>query len=125
MSDASNLPAVFDPDVVAEVANVEGVPRERLASLLADHQSGVRELPGVENLVYEWRRQFDATVLETTEAAYYVAAPPWVWDEFAESLDASAVEATAIASAHAEQVREYTGEDNDADDHALVVLARE
>lgn len=128
MTTAEDVPAVFEDGLVTAVADDHDVPRDRLTSLLADHQSGVADLPGVENLVYEWRRQFDATVVDSTETAYYVAAPPWVWEEFAESLDATEAEAGALADVHARHVEDrvegHGGALPDGDQHAFVVLDR-
>lgn len=122
MTEREAPPAVFDDAVVESAAAAHGIGADRLAALLADHQAGVEELPGVENLVYEWRKRFDGTVLERTETAYYVAAPPWVWDEFAERLDAEQVEVTALADAHERQVRARV--DDAASGGTPLVLAR-
>ncbi|MFC7195270.1 hypothetical protein ACFQL4_12360 [Halosimplex aquaticum] len=50
--------AAFDEAVLAEAADEHGVSADRLADLVRTHQSNVRDLPGVEDIVYEWRNYF-------------------------------------------------------------------
>lgn len=76
----------FDADVVTETAAEYGVDEATLTDAVRAHQQSVAELPGVENLVYEWRKQYGAPVVERTERVYYLVVPDWVWGEFGDSL---------------------------------------
>jgi hypothetical protein len=90
--------------VVAEAGVAVGEPR--LRRLVADHQQSVRALPGVEDIVYEWRRAFAANpVVLRTDAAYLLVVEPWVWDEFVAALSLTADEATAVRAVHDRQFR--------------------
>lgn len=115
----------FSDDVVAAVADERGVEADDLGALVARHQQSVRSLPGVDELVYEWRKQFDGAVLERTEAAYYLSVPDWVWDEFGESLDASADATDALAAVHRRTVVRRDGvPDDPGSNRTFVVLDR-
>jgi hypothetical protein len=105
MSTRDELDA-FDADVFAEVADDHASDADRLRDLARTHQSNVRELPGVEDIVYEWRSQFhwDPLLARTTEA-YYLAVPDHVWAEFAEDLGVSDAERAALVALHDRQVR--------------------
>jgi len=106
MSDRDELDA-FDADLLAAVAEERDVDVERLRTLARTHQSNVRDLPGVDDIVYEWRNQFhlDPLLVRTT-ATYYLALPAHVWDEFAESLGATDVERDALVALHERQARQ-------------------
>jgi hypothetical protein len=96
----------FDADLFAIVGDEHGVDADRLRELTRTHQSNVRDLPGVEDIVYEWRSQFHwDPLLAQTAGAYYLALPDHVWDEFAESLDASDTEREALVALHERQIR--------------------
>jgi len=97
---------VFDPDLFDEVAADHGVDPDRLRELARRHQSNVRDLPGVEDIVYEWRSQFhwDPLLTQTT-AAYYLALPDHVWDEFADDLGVTDAERSALVALHDGQIR--------------------
>lgn len=82
----SDETTLFDPSVVGRVADEHGIERDELAARLADHQQSVDELPGIENIVYEWRKQYEDPLLARTESAYYLRLPPRVWDEFGDAL---------------------------------------
>lgn len=122
--------AAFDADLFDEVADDHGVETDRLRALARTHQSNVRDLPGVEDIVYEWRSQFhwDPLLARTTDA-YYLALPDHVWDEFAESLDATDAERAALVELHERQIRRdapEVGADTGRFDSAeALVLTRE
>lgn len=78
---------LFDADVIADAADEFDVDARSLADVTRRHQQSMDALPGVENLAYEWRKHYDSKLFERTEAAYYLAVPVWVWDEFGESLE--------------------------------------
>lgn len=110
--------AAFDPSLVAEVAAEEGVEPEELRDLLRVHQETVRERPGVDDLVYEWRRTlpYDPLVART-EAAFHVVLTEAVWAEFLDAHDLSARERRALLAVHDRQVRHALDEgEREADD---------
>lgn len=115
----------FADDVVAAVADEHDLDAAALASLADRHQRSVRSLPGVDELVYEWRKNFDGAVLDRTEVTYYLSVPEWVWGEFGESLDLSADATDALAAVHRRTVE---GRDDLPDepgpDRTFVVLDR-
>ena len=63
---------LFDPGDVETVAETFGVDADDLAAVVARHQQAVEDLPGVENIVYEWRKQYEDPLVERTETAYYL-----------------------------------------------------
>ncbi|MFB6308242.1 MAG: hypothetical protein ABEH35_02840 [Haloarculaceae archaeon] len=114
----------FDRTVLAAVATEHGIGEERLRELVEDHQAGIEELPGVENLVYEWRKQFDGTVVEQTDSTYYLAVPDWVWNEFGDRLDLGEDELAALATVHERQVQARTDADGPDDGETYLLLER-
>jgi len=98
--------AVFDDDLVEAVAADHGVAPDRLATLARTHQTNVRALPGVDDIVYEWRNHFHQDpMLARTRAAYYLALPDHVWDEFVDDIGATDAERGALLALHDEQTR--------------------
>jgi hypothetical protein len=84
----------------------------------------VRDNPGVEDIVYEWRSQFhEAPVLHQTPDAYYLRLRRHVWDEFADALDLAEVELEALLDVHEEQVRRELGAER-KDGEWFMILAR-
>lgn len=99
--------AAFDQSVIDAVADDHGVSAERLTDLVATHQRNVRDLPGVEDIVYEWRNYFHLDpMVARTEAAYYLALPDHVWEEFVEDLALEDGERAALLALHDRQARE-------------------
>jgi hypothetical protein len=97
---------VFDAGLVTDVAGDHDIDSDRLSTLARTHQSNVRDLPGVDDIVYEWRTQFHQDpLLARTNAAYYLALPDHVWDEFAEDIGASEAERAALVDLHGRQTR--------------------
>ena len=97
---------VFDAGLVTDVAGDHDIDSDRLSTLARTHQSNVRNLPGVDDIVYEWRTQFHQDpLLARTSAAYYLALPDHVWDEFAEDIGASEAERAALVDLHGRQTR--------------------
>lgn len=118
MADARDPLAAFDEAVLEAVADEEGVAGDALADLVRRHQRGMRELPGVLDLVYEWRRTlpYDPLV-ERTEAAFHVVLTEAVWAEFLDAHDLSARERRALLAVHDRQVRHALDEgEREADD---------
>ncbi|QIQ76843.1 hypothetical protein GL213_10135 [Halogeometricum borinquense] len=48
--------AAFDGDVIARVAREMSIEEATLREAIAEHQRGVRSLPGVEDIVYRMSR---------------------------------------------------------------------
>lgn len=94
--------APFDDDLFGAVG--AEVDSGRLAALAREHQVGIRELPGVDNIVYEWRHQLprDPLLLRTT-AVYVLALPDRVWAEFFDRLGLTDPEADALRELHHRQ----------------------
>lgn len=122
---AEDLLRTFDDDVVALVAERHEPTAERLTELLRTHQTQVRDNPGVEDIVYEWRSQFhEAPLLHRTADAYYLRLRTHVWEEFADALDISEVELDALTDVHEEQVRRETGAER-GENEGFMLLTRE
>jgi len=96
--------AAFDDDLLQSVDTEVGA--DRLAALARDHQAGIRELPGVDDIVYEWRRELpvDPVLLRSPEV-YVLALPDRVWTEFLEELGVDGREADALRHLHDRQGR--------------------
>lgn len=106
MSDTRPPTAAFDDAVIAAAAEAAGRQPDALATLVARHQQSVRDLPGVEDIVYEWRNHFHRDPLVHREPGVYVLAlPAHVWDEFADALDASEAELDVLVAVHDRQAR--------------------
>ncbi|WP_415381759.1 hypothetical protein [Halosimplex sp. TS25] len=98
--------AAFDDAVLADAADDNDVSVDRLAALVRTHQSNVRDLPGVEDIVYEWRNYFHQDPLVgRTEGAYYLALPDHVWEEFVEDMGIEGAERAALLAVHDRQAR--------------------
>jgi len=100
---AAALLAPFDDDVLRQVAAANHIERELLEDALASHQRTMRANPGVEDLVYEWRKQYDDTVLVRTPSLFVLALPPTVWEEYADHLDFDDETLAAVTAVHQEQ----------------------
>jgi len=122
----SDLLAPFDDDVIERIAAENGVDGDLLRETLRDHQRTMRDNPGVENLVYEWRKQFDDAVLDRTPDTYVVGVRREVWDEFGEYLDVPDYLLAATIAVHQEQTLRRSGVELDGLDEAdtVVVVAR-
>jgi len=119
--------AEFDDSVIETVAAEHDIAPAALTDLVRTHQSNVRDLPGVEDIVYEWRNYFHQDPLVgRTEAAYYLALPAHVWDEFAEDMGLSSAERAALLAVHERQARHADGAGVELDrletDTALVLV---
>ncbi len=116
--------ATFDDGLIEGVAADRGVDPDALRAAVRDHQRGMDDLPGAENLVYEWRRRFDGALLERTDAAYHLAAPEDVWTEFGDHLSLSVDLLSALRETHRRTVGERIGADDPGDGRAFVVVER-
>ena len=116
--------AAFDDDVLEAVAGEHDLSVESLRDLLVRHQELVRELPGVEDIVYEWRRTLPRNPLvERREAAYYLVVDDTVWTEYRDALDAESGDFEALRAVHDRQLRRVATPPDD--DRAAIVLTRE
>lgn len=109
MSPTDDDSDLFPRESVSAAAETHAVDDEELAAALADHQASVERLPGVENLAYEWRKQYESPLVERTTDAYYFAVPERVWDEFADALDVRDAVRDALVDVHRRTVVDRTG----------------
>jgi len=116
---------LFEPDRIEAVATDHGVESETLAAALTDHQEAVEDLPGVENIVYEWRKQYEDPLVDRTETAYFLVVPHALWTEFADALELSDEIRDAVVEVHRRTVATNTqAPPSPADDQAYVALDR-
>jgi len=99
----TDLLAPFNLDVIRSVAEENDIELSVVQEALMDHQQTMRDTPGVADLVYEWRKQYDDPVLRRTESTFVVAVPPAVWEEYGEYLDLSDALLAAVTAVHQEQ----------------------
>jgi len=120
------LLAPFEDDVFRQVAAANDIDVEPLQNTVADHQRTMRENPGVENLVYEWRKQYDDPVLVRTPDLFVVAVAPTVWEEFGEYLDFERDRLAAVSAVHQEQTIRTDAVDVSAipEGHTALVVGR-
>lgn len=98
--------APFDEALIETVAVDRGRDAEALRGLVRRHQEQIRELPGVENLVYEWRTLLPSDPLvERRTDVYLLAVEPNVWPQFADALEVDADALAAIKAVHARHLR--------------------
>jgi hypothetical protein len=115
--------AAFDDEVFEATVTAGDIEEVRLRELARIHQDDIRDLPGVDDLVYEMRNQFHQDpLLHRTEAVYVLAVQSHVWDEFGDSLETTADSLDALRDLHDRQARQLvdTTDRLDADD-ALVL----
>lgn len=105
MTDRDPL-AAFDEDVVGSVARETGTAVEHLRGVLRRHQEHAASLPGVDDLVYEWRRflPYDPLVRRDAET-YVLALERSVWTEFGDQLSFDESTLEAVVLVHARQAR--------------------
>lgn len=109
--------AAFDDNVVTAVASEADIEAADLRELLRRHQAQMRDLPGAENLVYEWRKAFPWDVLvERREEAYLLTVATAVWPEFGDALGFSDAELDAVKRVHADQLAATVDADRTAAD---------
>lgn len=68
MTTSSDDLVLFDSVLLEAVADEKDLDVRELATLAGDHQANVERLPGVENLVYEWRKQYRSPLIDRTDA---------------------------------------------------------
>jgi hypothetical protein len=125
MADPRDPLAAFDDEAIDAVAASADVDEELLRTLARDHQEGVRDLPGVDDIVYEWRNQFHLDPLLHRESDVYVLAlRGHVWDEFGERLGLEDTELDALRALHDRQARRLVEDAGRLADDEAVVLTR-
>ena len=99
--------AAFDPTLVRAVAREFERDPDALVALVRDHQESVRTLPGIDNLVYEWRRTLPVDPLvERRSDRYLLRIESAVWGEFTAALALGDDDARALRAVHARQFAE-------------------
>jgi hypothetical protein len=117
--------AAFDDRVFAAVAEEYGVSTATLRDLVRRQQELVRRLPGVDDIVYEWRRGFpNDPVVERRPDAYYLSVAETVWPEFAAALSLDDRETTLLRAVHRQQLAAAVG-GQPTGDRGAMVLTRE
>ncbi len=123
MSDPRPSLAAFDDRTFTLVADQTDFDADRLRSLVGRHQDDVRDLPGVDNIVYEWRNHFHLDPLvHRTDAVYVLALPSHVWTEFADDL--SPAQLDALKSVHDRQARTLAPSSERFESDDALVLTR-
>lgn len=124
-SDVRDPLAAFDDEIVATTATDADVPQAALDDMITRQQELVREYPGVDNLVFEWRRAFpNDPLVRRTERAYYLVVGEHVWTDFQSRLDLSDDDLRTLRTVHERQFRVTVGEDAASigpDAHAIVL----
>jgi hypothetical protein len=118
--------AVFDADVVSRAAERTDVDEDSLRDVALRHQEVVRDLPGVDDVVYEWRRTLPKNPLvERRTEAYYLVVDATIWGEYGAALSLSGAEFDALRALHELQFEAALGPDAAPDDGRLpLVLTR-
>ncbi len=121
------LLAPFDLAVIRTTAQRNDVEEGVLRDALASHQRAMRENPGVEDLVYEWRKQYDDPVLARTPERFVLALPPTVWEQYGDHLELDSDVFAALTAVHQEQTVRTAAVDFSAipDGHTALIVARE
>lgn len=91
---------LFEVEDVRRAAEEYDVDPAVLTDLVVRHQRAVEDLPGIENIVYEWRKQYEDPLVTRTETAYYLRLPRTVWDEFGDALGVDQPTLEALIDVH-------------------------
>ena len=122
----TDLLAPFDLAVIRTTAQHNAVDEATLRDALTAHQQTMRENPGVEDLVYEWRKQYDDPVVARTPSVFVLALPPTVWEQYADHLDFEDVTLAAVTAVHQEQTVRTAAVEFEAipEGHVALVVGR-
>jgi len=117
----------FDVAVIRTAARDNDIEEPALREALADHQRTMRENPGVEDLVYEWRKQYDDPVLSRTDEMFILAVPSTVWEEYGDYLEMERPLLQAVVAVNQEQTirSEEVDPEGLADAETVIVVGRE
>lgn len=120
-----NAASVFDAELIETVAEQSGLDPARLRTLLETHQRSIREMTGVDTLVYDLRKYHSPDPLhERTDDAYFLVVPTDFWGDVADLLSLSDAEATTLRQLHERRVRQALGStDHDGADAGEPPLA--
>lgn len=114
--------APFDDDLVAAVADEQGMDADALAGLLVRHQELFRGFGerSVADVIYEWRTGLAADPLVArTGTTVYLDAPEHAWADLVGRLDlAGDPGADALRDVHS---RQFAADRGDAPEGAVVV----
>lgn len=90
----------------SEVAARTDTDPETLRALVRRQQEAARDLPGIDNLIYEWRKllPYDPVVVRT-ETAFHCVVLPDVWDDFAAALELDDAAFERLLAVHDRQAR--------------------
>jgi hypothetical protein len=114
----------FDEAVIEAVAADHDLDSATLRALVERHQQQMRDLPGVENLVYEWRKTLPRDPLvERREDVYLLVVHPDVWPQFADALEFDDDVLAAVRAVHARQLSAETTAQRD--DRDAMIVTRE
>lgn len=119
----------FDSARLDEVAADHGLSADTLETLVVRHHAHADAMPGVDELVFEWRRflGYDPLVART-EDAYHLAVDESIWWEFGEQLGLEDEAVEALVTLHDREARATArrrGESTEPyDRRAAMVLAR-
>ena len=117
--------AAFDEAVLEAVAQEFDERVETVDALVRRHQALVRRLPGVDDVVYEWRTTFpNDPVVERRPDAYYLSLPASVWPEYVAALSLSETESAVLRAVHRRQFDAAVG-GRPSGDRGAMVLTRE
>ena len=117
--------APFDDEVFRSVASEHGVPEAPVHDLVRRHQELVRRLPGVDDIVYEWRNAFpNDPVVQRQPDVYYLSVAATVWPEYVAALSLDEREAAVLQAVHRRQLEASVG-GRPAGDRGAMVLTRE
>ena len=122
-SDVTRDPlAPFEDRVIAAVAEEYDVSTATLRALVRRHQELVRRLPGVDDIVYEWRRSFpNDPVVERRPDVYFLSVPATVWPEYVSALALDDNEAALLCAVHEAQFEASVGGMPSGDRNAMVL----
>lgn len=121
---ASVVERVFGA-AIEDVAADEPIGASPLREAVVSHQRGVHDAPGVDDIVYEWRRYFAGDpLLVRTDDAYVVTIPASVWAEFERDHDFEESTARALRAVHAAAAERLATPPDEREEFAPIVLLR-
>lgn len=117
--------APFDSDRLREVAAERGVTVETLETLVRRHHEHADSMPGVDELVFEWRRFLGyEPLVARTDDAYHLAVDESVWHEFGSQIGLDDEAVDALIALHDREARATADDSTAYDRRAAMVLAR-
>lgn len=117
--------APFDPDRLGDVAVDRGLAVETLETLVRRHHAHADSMPGVDELVFEWRRflGYEPLVVRTDDA-YHLAVDESIWNEFGAQMGVDDEAVDALMALHDREARATADDSTAYDRRAAMVLAR-